>query len=207
MSTAPVATAWKYLRYLVAAIILVGVGGSLQQALASGEFVPWNFFGYFTIQTNLIGATALIVAAPFSGRERPAWVEYLRVGAAVYLTVVVAVYWTLLYSPESINWTDYIVHLLSGIVLVADWVLEGPRTRLPLRTVWVVITYPAVWIVVVLIRGATDGWFPYPFLNPANGYGSIAVVVAGIVVAGLVLGTVLFGATRWRVVTPASSPA
>ena len=57
----------------------------------------------------------------------------------------------------------------------------------------------------VLIRGATDGWFPYPFLDPAKGYASIAVVVAGIFVAGVVIGGLLFSATRWRRVTPAAA--
>jgi hypothetical protein len=71
-----------------------------------------------------------------------------------------------------------------------------------LRLVWVVLLYPLVWLTVVLIRGATDGWFPYPFLDPANGYGSIAVVILGIVVGGLAVGSLLYRATRWRVLTP-----
>jgi len=170
----------------------------------SGEFVFWNFFGYFTIQNNLIGATALLIAAHFTGRARPQWVEYLRVSAAVYLSIVVTVYWLLL-APLEDNvtaWTNLILHGASGVFLLADWLLEGPRSKLPVRRAWIVLVYPVVWLTVVLIRGATDGWFPYPFLDPANGYASIAVVVVGIIVSGLVVGGLLFRATRWRVVTP-----
>ncbi len=134
--------------------------------------------------------------------------EYLRACAATYLVIVVTVFWTLL-APTSDGslwtWTNLVLHGVSGVVLLADWLLEGPRARLPLRRVWIVLAYPVVWAIVVLIRGATDGWFPYPFLDPAKGYGSIAVVVAGIFVAGVVIGGLLFSATRWRVVRPVAA--
>ena len=75
-----------------------------------------------------------------------------------------------------------------------DWLLIGDRKRLPLSRLWLVLIYPATWLTVVLIRGATDGWVPYPFLDPANGYGSIAIVCVGICVAMLLVGLVFV----WR---------
>ena len=48
------------------------------------------------------------------------------------------------------------------------------------------LIYPLVWTVVVLIRGATDGWVPYPFLNPSQGYG--VVVAWSALVAGVFTG-------------------
>lgn len=198
---------WAAGRTVAAALMILAVGGSLQTSVTTELFQPFNFFGYFTIQNNLIGASALLIAAHFTGRERPAWVEYLRACSAVYLTIVVSVYWTLLAPLEDnlAEWTNVILHGASGVFLLLDWLLEGPRTQLPWRRVWVVLGYPMIWLVVVLIRGATDGWFPYPFLDPAKGYASIAAVIAGIVVAGLAVGSLLFQLTRWRVVTPATT--
>ena len=196
--------AWTVLRLAVAALMLAAVLHDLSGAIDSGTFVIWNFFGFFTIQTNLIGIVTLIIAARFTGAPRPVWVEYLRACAATYLVIVVTVFWTLL-APTSDGlwtWTNLVLHGVSGVVLLADWLLEGPRARLPVRRVWIVLAYPVVWAIVVLIRGATDGWFPYPFLDPAKGYASIAVVVAGIFVAGIVVGSVLFRLTSWRVVRP-----
>ena len=47
---------------------------------------------------------------------------------------------------------------------------------------------------VTLVRGAADNWYPYPFLNPANGgYGSVAVYFVTILVFFLVIG----GAVVW----------
>ncbi len=200
-------TAWKAGRIVAAAVMLAGVWGNLAISLDSGNFLFFNFFGYFTIQNNLIGVAALLAAVRFTGKARPQWVEYLRVCAAVYLSIVVTVYWLLLAPldpPSTVqSWQNLTVHLFSGVVVLADWLLEGPRAPLPLRHVWVVLLYPLTWLVVVLIRGATDGWFPYPFLDPAKGYGSIAVIVAAIVVGGVAVGSLLYRATRWRVLTPA----
>ncbi len=57
---------------------------------------------------------------------------------------------------------------------------------------------------VVLLRGATDGWVPYPFLNPAQGYGIVALYALAIAVA-----TVIFAAVIWTVsrLNPLRSPA
>jgi hypothetical protein len=61
-----------------------------------------------------------------------------------------------------------------------------------------------VWITVALVRGATDGWVPYGFMDPKYGYVHVAIVVGGIAVVGLAIGAVLFRLTRWRIVTPVS---
>jgi len=201
-------SAWQLARVLVAALMLAAIANDLRSAISGGTFVFWNFFGYFTIQNNLIGAAALLIAAPFTGRERAAWIEYLRACATTYLVIVVTVYWILL-APTSEDspwtWTNLVLHGVSGLALLVDWLVEGPRRTLPLRTVWIVMAYPTVWLVVVLIRGATDGWFPYPFLDPANGYGAIAIVIAGIFVGGISVGAALFKSTRWRAIGPSAA--
>jgi len=62
-------------RLLVAALMLAAVLSDLSSAISGGTFVVWNFFGYFTIQTNLIGIVTLVIASRFTGRPRPQWVE------------------------------------------------------------------------------------------------------------------------------------
>ena len=192
------------LRIAAAALILAAIVGDAWPAIADGTFRFFNFFGYFTIQSNLIAATALGIAAFYTGRERPRWVEYLRACATVYLIIVTTVYWILL-APTlvpQVPWANYVLHLASGIIVLADWLFEGPRRTPPASRFWLVLVYPTVWLVVVIVRGATDGWVPYPFLEPQDGYASVAVVVAGIAVAGTVLAIAVFKSTRWRRVTP-----
>lgn len=200
--------AWRVGRVLVALLMLAAVVRLLVDSIQDGDFVFWNFFGYFTIQNNLIGVAALLIAAGYTGLARPQWVEYLRGCATTYLFIVVTVYWTLLMPTSEDSpwtWTNLVVHGISGVALVVDWLVEGPRERLPLRRVWVVLTYPTLWLAVSLVRGATDGWVPYPFLDPANGYASVAVYVGVIFVVGVLVGSAVFVTTRWRRISPGAA--
>ena len=48
--------------------------------------------------------------------------------------------------------------------------------------------YPLAWTVLTVIRGALDGRYPYPFLDPANGgYGAVVTTTVGIVVGSFVI--------------------
>ena len=104
---------------------------------------------------------------------------------------------------DPVKWSTVIMHGGACLLLLVDWLVEGPHKEHPIRHVWVVLLYPVLWASVVLIRGATDGWAPYPFLEPETGYASIGVIVAGMLLAGTAIGASLFRLTRWRVVTPA----
>ncbi|WP_430868218.1 Pr6Pr family membrane protein [Demequina aurantiaca] len=190
----------------IAAVLLIvaAIAGDAWPPISEGTFRFYNFFGYFTMQSNVIAVVALSIAAYYTGKARPQWVEYLRAASVVYLVIVTTVYWVLLAPtliPE-VPWANYVVHLASGIIVLIDWLVEGPRRTLPTSRFWIVLIFPLVWLTVVLIRGATDGWVPYPFLEPDNGYASVAVVVVGIVVMGTLLSIAVFNATRWRIVRP-----
>ena len=193
------------IRYAGAAAIAAALAATTYAAVHDGVFVLWNFFGFFTIQSNVIGIGALLIAARFTGVARPRWVELLRACATVYLVIVVAVYWTLLVGVDvqiAYPWANVVLHGASGVLLLADWLIEGPRAPLPWRDAWVVLIYPAAWLAVVIVRGATDGWVPYPFLNPEHGYLKVAIVGLGIAAIGYGLGLAAFRLTHWRAVAP-----
>jgi len=77
-------------------------------------------------------------------------------------------------------------------VVVLDWLLDPPTTRLGVRHALVWLSYPLVWVTLTLIRGTADGWYPYPFLDPANGgYASVALYFVTILVFFLVVGMAL----------------
>ena len=199
----------KAVRLLGAAAIITALAATTYAAVRDGVFVLWNFFGFFTIQSNVIGVVVLLVAVRYTAAARPRWVELARACATVYLVIVGIVYWTLLVGVDvqiAYPWANVILHGVSSVLLLTDWLIEGPRATLPWRDAWVVLIYPAVWLAVVIVRGATDGWVPYPFLDPSHGYMSVAVVGLGIAAVGYGLGLAVFRLTRWRVVAPARRP-
>ena len=197
--------AWYLVRIVAAFTIFTAVAATFYAVLTAGDLVFWNFFGFFTIQSNIIAMVVLILTALHTDQPRWGWLTYARAAATTYLIIVTAVYWTLLVNVDVQTpqvWTNTILHAVSGTIMLADWLLEGPRRPLDWRMSWTVLIYPVVWLTVILIRGATDGWVPYPFLDPANGYLSVALVCAGIVALGWVVGLGVFQLTRWRLITP-----
>ena len=50
----------------------------------------------------------------------------------------------------------------------------------------------SLWTGYTLVRGALVDWYPYPFLDPANGgYGTVAAYVVGILIFGSIVSAVV----------------
>ena len=197
-------TAIRTSRVLGAALIVAALVANVVGHVQQDDFAFFDTLGYFSQQSNILAAVLLLTAARFTGKPRPLWLEYARASVATYLVIVTVVFWTVLGGFEAgdpYRWSTLTMHGISCVILLADWVLEGPRKAQPLRRAWVVLPYALTWTAVALVCGATDGWIPYPFMDPKDGYASVAFVVGGIVVVGLAIGAVLFRLTRWRVVT------
>lgn len=168
---------------------------------------PFNFFGYFTLQSNVITAVVMIAAglATFRARKQGVTLVLARACVTTYIAIVGIVYNTLLVGTEggggvSLPWANFVLHVAIPIYVALDWLLFADRPPVSWRRFGIVLVYPIVWIVVVLVRGATDGWFPYPFLDPALGYGVVALYCVGIAVAIGVVGAVVWGVSRLRII-------
>ena len=198
-------TAIRTWRVLGAALIVIALVANIIGHVQQGDFAFFDTLGYFSHQSNILAAILLLTMARFTGRPRPLLLEYARVSVTTYLVIVTGVFWTLLGGFEASDpyrWSTLTMHGISCVLLLTDWLLEGPQAAEPFRRAWVDLPYALVWIAVALVRGATDGWIPYPFMDPKDGYTPVAIAVGGIVVVGLAIGAVLFRLTRWRVVTP-----
>jgi hypothetical protein len=198
-------------RTLVNSLRLVALIATI--AAIVGQWIPsskspvynfFNFFGYFTIQSNIIiavaFAAALVIAA--RGRRKSSGLDALRGAATVYIATTGIVYNTLLTNASVSNtvfWSNDILHKWIPLYAVLDWLFFSDRGRIAMRTVWWWLIYPAVWLAVVLIRGATDGWVPYPFLNPSLGYGVVALYCLGVALFIGLMGVLVVGMSRLRI--------
>lgn len=188
-------------------LVLVAIIAQAAVLADVGAFDPTRFFAFFTIQSNLIGVAAFLWLLVVGQRRRSRGLEVLRGAAAVYLTVTFFVVIVLLSGVDvqlQLVWVDVVLHKVFPVIVVLDWILDPPMHRLRARDLVTWLIYPLVWTVLTVVRGALDGWYPYPFLDPVNGgYGQVALVVVAVLVGFIAISTTVLaiGNARARVQT------
>jgi hypothetical protein len=186
--------ALTFLRLGSIVLVVAAMVAAALDLVNAGTFDPTRFFAYFTIQSNLIGVAAFAWLLATRGATRSRGLDLLRGAAVVYLIVTFFVVIFLLSGADvqlELAWVDFVLHKLFPVVVVLDWIFDPPETRLTPRDAILWLVYPIAWLVLTLIRGAGDGWYPYPFLDPADGgYGPVAVTVVAITIGFLVVAAV-----------------
>lgn len=159
-----------------------------------GTFNLVNFLSFFTVQNNiLVFITLLPSALVLASKKSPRWLDILRGLSTVYILVVGIGFAVLLSGLQgvaltAVPWDNTVLHYIIPVALLVDFIIDRPKKRISFKTGLVWIVYPLIYVAYSLIRGAITGWYPYPFLNPANGgYGSIATAVSGLVILGIAL--------------------
>jgi len=193
------------LRCTVALMVVGAVIATVAEAAGRTVINPFNMFGYFTIQSNIILAVIYAIAAVVAlrgGAASPA-LNIARASVTTYIIIVGVVYATLLAPLGAaggvpVAWANTALHIITPVYALADWILFSDRAKIAFTRLWIVLLYPVVWVVVVLVRGATDGWVPYPFLDPETGYASVFFYVGLIVVVMLAFGSLVFWISHKR---------
>ncbi|GAA2907814.1 hypothetical protein JOD62_001275 [Microbacterium keratanolyticum] len=224
-------SAWAVVRLLGAAAIIAAVLGQLSVTLGNalsdptphGSHLPTvaaNFLSFFTIESNILGALALVIAAIWAlsaGRRadvEPRWLGVLIASTATYMIVTGVVYNVLLRGIElpqgqTVAWANEILHVVGPLILLAEVLFAPQRRRLGWGTLGVIVAFPIVWCAYTLIRAnfiiapatGLPYWYPYPFLNPHNfdaGYGVVALYIIGIAAAIIAIGAGVVWVSRKR---------
>lgn len=184
---------WGALDLAAAALVVAALAVMIGDQVRNDAFMPEEYFSYFTIQSSLIniavlgfGGVALLRVGSVSTRY-----TIVRAGVVAYGVVTGVVYNALLrgIDPEpgvfvsDITWPNEVVHVVLPLYLAVEWVLHRGRSRLPTSVIGFGLIYPLAWVIFSLVRGATDGWYPYDFLDPDTaGWGGTAAYVVGIAV-------------------------
>ncbi|MGV8970654.1 MAG: Pr6Pr family membrane protein [Microbacteriaceae bacterium] len=189
------------LRLAVAAGVATAIVATFFDTASRATIIPFNFFGFFTMQSNIFAGAVVAVTAVtvLMGRKQSKGLELARACGTTYIALVGIVYNTLLTGLEggvSLEWANWVLHVAFPIYAVLDWVLFSDRAAQPWKRFWIVLIYPIAWLLVVLVRGATDGWVPYPFLSPAQDGGYATVAIYCVVIA---LGFAAVGAAVWAI--------
>lgn len=166
---------------------------------ALGQGNPFDYFGYFTNQTNLLGSALVATSGVLMllGRPTPPWLSTARAVLTACLVVVAVVYNGLIPGTGSAPaWVSPVLHVWFPLFALLDWLIVGDRSPLRWQSLWLVLPYPLLWLAVVLVRGATDGWVPYGFLLPERGAASLLAHCAGMLVALVVAGPLVWAGSR-----------
>lgn len=180
-------------------LALAAITVQLVDLAGKGTLDLVNYFSYFTIQNNLIGAAALLTAVVL-GASRRHWVDLFRGAATAYLVITFLVFAVLLAGTDvdtAIPWVDTVLHKIFPIAIAVDWLLDPPIRAITIRQAAFWLAYPVAWVAYSMIRGGLTGRYPYPFLDPANGgYGTVAAYIVGILVLGVIVIGIVVGIAR-----------
>ena len=140
-----------------------------------------NFFSFFTILSNLFAAVILIAGAiHLIRRKGPTEADDILRGSATAAIAIVGIVFGLLLShldSGMIPWTNFVLHYLMPVVMVLDWLVQPPQTKLAPKHIWYWIIYPIAYLIYSLTRGAFTNWYPYWFIDPAKSPGGWIGVV------------------------------
>ena len=184
-------------RLFFALLTLTAIGTQLVVHVHLG-FSLVNFFSYFTNLSNLFAAVVLLGGALSLLRHREptqAW-EIIR-GTSVVCMALVGVVFGLLLSNEDLGsllpWVNIVLHYLMPVVMVLDWLVQPPQTKLVPKQIGFWLIFPLLYVLYSLIRGSRIGWYAYPFFDPTKvgGYGGVALYCVGILLAFLILSWLL----------------
>ncbi|WP_449280835.1 Pr6Pr family membrane protein [Leucobacter sp.] len=186
-------------RVAIGTIVALVVLYAYVEGWGHGRVNPFDYFGYFTNLTSLLTGGLLVATGVRTLRGHPGSTRLACArGAATACMVVVAVIYNGLVpgTASAPPWVSAVLHAALPGYAVLDWFLVGDRLPLPWTRLWLVLPYPLLWLAVVLVRGATDGWVPYGFLLPEHGAVSLALHVAALLLVLLAAGAAVWGASR-----------
>ncbi|WP_295035809.1 MULTISPECIES: Pr6Pr family membrane protein [unclassified Microbacterium] len=161
---------------------------------------PFDYFGYFTNLTSLLAALVLLTcgALGLTVRRTPCWLAPARAVVTACMLIVAVIYNTVVPGTGSAPaWVSLTLHAVLPTLMALDWLLIGDRRCLPWSRLWVLAPYPLLWLAVVLVRSATDGWVPYGFLLPERGATAMTLTVLGLLGALTAAGVLVWAASRF----------
>lgn len=201
------------MRVALAVVGVIGMTYQFTRLQPVPAFKPGNFFSFFTIQSNILAAAMLVLAALIRPEERSLAFDAVRGAVTFYIGITGAVFALLLSGlQEQLDthnaFANFVVHYLIPVVVVLDWVVDPPRRRLGLKIALGWLVYPLAWFAYTLVRGSATGWYPYPFVDVSeHGYGG--VLVRGLVfLVAFAIGAAAFAAIgdRRRSINGSAAP-
>ena len=161
-------------RLLALAICLCAAVGivleflNLREHGANSMAAAWSLALYFTILTNFALAVLFGLVAIAATKVSPK----LLGGAVAAIVLVGLVYALLLRDVRVLGGAtavaNLLLHQLNPVLAAVYWLVFVPRGRLSWRDPLTWSIYPLGYLAYVLWRGASEGRYPYPFIDAGH---------------------------------------
>jgi hypothetical protein len=183
---------------------------TLERTLARGGDIglsTWRFLGFFTILANLtVAVVAMSMAAKPTSRLADPRVRLATATAIALTGIVYSVALRHTWKLTGLNaFADHLLHDVTPPLFLLTWLLAD-HGRLRWRDgLWGLLA-PVAFFAYAMARGATDGWYPYWFLDPIH-LGSTRLSISAVVLfGGFWLGALaLVAVDRWLARRPRTS--
>lgn len=126
-------------RLVLGLLALVAVLTQFSAGAQSPTFQAANFFSFFTIQSNILAALVLLIAA--WGAMKNKWstnFTLMRGAATLYMATTGIVYILLLAGHEAtlqttIPWVNIVLHYIMPVAVLLDWFIDRPPLAIPFQ--------------------------------------------------------------------------
>lgn len=186
------------LQLVLAIRLILGRGGTVADGVI--------FYGaFFTITTNLLVALATTCPLIWRGAAISRFFDRPDVitGIAASMVLVGLIYHALLsklWNPQGAQWlANELLHTVIPLGFLGYWWLSVPRGSVHWRALPYWCLYPIGYFFYAMLRGAINGFYPYPFINATRlGYLRVCVNALGVLAVFVTVAAVLINLKRER---------
>lgn len=153
----------------------------IQNRTASVGETLMRYFTFFTITTNFLTAICFTAEVVHKNKRQSFFTQPSVLAAtAVYIGLVGLVYNVVLrfaWQPTGLQRVvDELLHLIIPVYFILYWLILVPKIKLQWSKLYRWLLYPAMYLIVIMIRGGFANYYPYPFVNViALGYQKVLV--------------------------------
>ncbi|HRP55985.1 Pr6Pr family membrane protein [Agriterribacter sp.] len=162
-----------------------------------------RFFTFFTILSNILVAISFTVLVLKPAFENDSFFSRAGVLSAVtvYIAIVGAVYQLVLrplWDPQGLQKVvDELLHSFTPVYFILFWLLYVPKLTLQWQHIFSWLLFPLCYLIIILLRGAMAGYYPYPFVNVAElGYGQVFLNCGMVLIAFVFFSILLISAGK-----------
>ena len=193
-----VLTAWAALALQLYILIDNTPGNGMTPLQAVGRF-----FIFFTVLSNLLVAISLtIVLISYRSAAGIFFARPSVTGAITFYIVIVGLVYNVilrnLWHPTGLQQVaDELLHVVVPILYTIYWLVFVPKGTLRWIHPIYWLGFPGLYLCYALIRGALEGFYPYPFIDATElGYGRVLGNCVGLLIVFIIIGLLFVAIDR-----------